>query len=52
MADSTTFDAATAYGLPGYPYLVMLDGNGNVTARTSGELPIEQLQAFVQTGMK
>jgi thiol-disulfide isomerase/thioredoxin len=47
MADSSDNTAANAYGLPGYPYLVMLDGNGKVTARTSGELTVDELNTFV-----
>jgi thiol-disulfide isomerase/thioredoxin len=47
MADSSDNTAANAYGLPGYPYLVLLDGNGKVTARTSGEMTLDQVTAFV-----
>jgi thiol-disulfide isomerase/thioredoxin len=47
MADSSDNAAANAYGLPGYPYLVLLDGNGKVTARTSGEMTIDQINSFV-----
>jgi thiol-disulfide isomerase/thioredoxin len=47
MADSSVNTAANAYGLPGYPYLVLLDGNGKVTARTSGEMTLDQVTAFV-----
>jgi thiol-disulfide isomerase/thioredoxin len=48
MADSGDDTAANAYGLPAYPYLVLLDGNGKVTARTSGELTVDQLNSFVK----
>ncbi len=38
MADSDTFAAATAFGLPSYPYFVVLDANGKVVLRTTGEI--------------
>jgi thiol-disulfide isomerase/thioredoxin len=38
MADSATFDAATAFGLSGYPYFVLLDADGKVVQRASGEI--------------
>jgi thiol-disulfide isomerase/thioredoxin len=48
MADSSDNTAAQAYGLPGYPYLVLLDANGKVTARNSGEMTIDQINSFVK----
>ncbi len=38
--------AMAAYGLSGYPYLVAIDGDGNVAARSSGELSPDELRAF------
>jgi thiol-disulfide isomerase/thioredoxin len=49
LVDSATYDAATAYGLPSFPYFVALDADGNVTARASGELTTAQLDALVRT---
>lgn len=46
LVDDEAFSAATAYGLGGYPFLVALDAEGNVVARTSGELPAEQVEAL------
>jgi thiol-disulfide isomerase/thioredoxin len=43
-ADST---AGKAYGLSGYPFWVILDGDGAVQSRFSGEVTDEQLQAVV-----
>lgn len=43
MADSEKQDAFAAYGLGGYPYMVFIDAKGNVTSRTSGESPIEDI---------
>jgi thiol-disulfide isomerase/thioredoxin len=43
-ADST---AGKAYGLSGYPFWVILDSDGAVQSRFSGEVTDEQLQAVV-----
>jgi thiol-disulfide isomerase/thioredoxin len=45
LADSEDFAAANAFGLPSYPYFVLVDGDGNVVARATGELTTEQLDA-------
>ena len=45
FADSEKQDAAAAYGVTGYPYLVFIDAKGNVTSRASGEIPKDQLTA-------
>jgi cytochrome c biogenesis protein CcmG/thiol:disulfide interchange protein DsbE len=37
--------AATAAGLPAYPYFVAVDGDGKVAVRTTGELTTDQLDA-------
>ena len=47
MADSSDNTAAEAFGLPGYPYLVVLGPDGTVKARTSGEKTLDQITAFV-----
>jgi cytochrome c biogenesis protein CcmG, thiol:disulfide interchange protein DsbE len=41
-ADGT---AATAAGLPAYPYFMAVDGDGEVAVRTTGELTTDQLDA-------
>lgn len=38
--------AARAAGVSAYPFFVAVDGDGNVVARTSGELSADQLTAF------
>jgi thiol-disulfide isomerase/thioredoxin len=48
MADSANQDAANAFGLPGYPYFVLVDGEGKVVARTSGEITTDQLETLLQ----
>jgi thiol-disulfide isomerase/thioredoxin len=38
--------AFSAYGVAGYPFLVAIDADGNVAARSSGELGEDGLRAF------
>ena len=40
---------ATAYGVTGFPFFVLLDADGNVAARGSGEQPIEYIEELVAT---
>lgn len=47
MADNTDQSAAAAYGLTGFPYFVAIGADGNVVARASGELPVEEIEALV-----
>ena len=47
LLDDESSTAAAAYGLAGYPVLVLLDAGGDVVARTSGELPAEAVAALV-----
>ena len=47
LVDSDKKDAATAYGLGGFPYFVFLDADGKVTQRASGELPREQVEQYL-----
>ena len=39
--------AASAYGLTGFPYIVMVDKDGKVTHRASGEVPVGDFGALV-----
>jgi len=43
FADSEKQEAAAAYGVGGYPFIVFVDAMGNVTSRSSGEVPVEDL---------
>ncbi len=47
IADDAKNQAATAYGIGGFPYFVVLDANGNVVQRASGELTTDQFQALL-----
>lgn len=53
LADSPKSEAAQAYGLASFPYFVVVDKDGKVVVRTSGELTTDQWDALVkaaQTG--
>jgi thiol-disulfide isomerase/thioredoxin len=47
MADTQDQVAAQAYGLPGYPYFVLIGADGQVKYRQSGEVPIAQLEQIL-----
>jgi cytochrome c biogenesis protein CcmG, thiol:disulfide interchange protein DsbE len=47
LADDAQLTAANTYGLTAFPFFVVVDADGNVTARGSGEIPIEELDALV-----
>jgi thiol-disulfide isomerase/thioredoxin len=47
MADSATGTAARAYGLTSYPYFVLVNADGTVAGRGSGELPEDQIKANI-----
>lgn len=49
MADSDAFDAANAFGLSGYPYFVLLDSNGKVVHRASGEIDPNSLTPLLNS---
>jgi thiol-disulfide isomerase/thioredoxin len=46
MLDDESASAALAYGLSGFPMLVAVDRDGDVVARTSGEVPVAGLEAL------
>jgi cytochrome c biogenesis protein CcmG/thiol:disulfide interchange protein DsbE len=46
LADSDKGEAADAFGLPGFPYFVAVDGSGKVVARTSGEISTDDFAAL------
>jgi cytochrome c biogenesis protein CcmG/thiol:disulfide interchange protein DsbE len=47
LVDSGRDAAATAYGLPGYPFLVFVDAGGRVAGRVSGEVAPADLARIV-----
>jgi hypothetical protein len=44
-------EAARAYGVGGYPFMAFVGANGKITARTSGEVPVEQLQIYANAAV-
>jgi thiol-disulfide isomerase/thioredoxin len=47
IADSADKKAANAFGLSGYPYFVLVDAQGKVFTRLSGEIPMDQLTEII-----
>jgi thiol-disulfide isomerase/thioredoxin len=47
IADSADKKAADAFGLSGYPYFVLIDAQGKVFMRLSGEVPMDELTAII-----
>jgi thiol-disulfide isomerase/thioredoxin len=47
IADSADKKAADAFGLSGYPYFVLVDAQGNVFKRLSGEIPMDELTSMI-----
>lgn len=51
FADSQTNDAGVAYGVDGYPFMVILDKDGKVVARNSGEMEESEIPNFVNKAL-
>lgn len=47
LADSPANEAALAFGVSGFPFSVILDTDGTVLGRASGELGLDGIQEFV-----
>ena len=47
MADSADKVGGNAFGLAGYPYFVLVGGDGKVLWRGSGEVPMDELTATI-----
>jgi len=47
VADTEVGDVAAAFGLSSYPFFVLLDADGTVAWRGSGELPMNELTATI-----
>ena len=47
MADSADKVGGDAFGLAGYPYFVLVGGDGKVLWRASGEVPMDELTATI-----
>lgn len=44
LADSSTDQAAAAFGLSAFPYFVFVNADGTVSSRVSGEIPVEEFR--------
>lgn len=49
LADSAEMTAAEAYGVSGYPFMVVVGPDGTVKGRTSGQKELAVLDAWVRT---
>jgi thiol-disulfide isomerase/thioredoxin len=47
LVDDQAETAGQAFGVSGFPFFVFVDAEGNVTARATGELPIADLEAYL-----
>jgi thiol-disulfide isomerase/thioredoxin len=47
MADDTSSTAADAYGISAYPYFVLVNADGTVAGRGTGELPPDEIRANI-----
>jgi hypothetical protein len=47
LADSADKVGGDAFGLAGYPYFVLVGGDGKVLWRSSGEVPMDELAATI-----
>ena len=51
LADSADSDAAHAYGVGGFPTFVIVGADGKVKVRSSGELPVADLDTLVKLAL-
>ncbi|MBJ7425981.1 MAG: TlpA family protein disulfide reductase [Ilumatobacteraceae bacterium] len=51
MADSSSMEAADAYGVSGFPFFVIVGADGTVKARVSGEVEIPALTQIVSDAL-
>ena len=51
MVDDQVSTAATAYGVDGFPFLVVVGKDGKVLARHSGEMEIAEVQSWLDTAL-
>ena len=49
MVDDGENKAGNAFGATGYPFFVLLDAEGKVVFRGSGEIPMEELTSTIKT---
>ena len=51
FVDSEMADAANAYGVDGFPFIAMVNAEGKIVGRHSGELELSDLDAFVKDSL-
>ena len=50
LVDDAAGTAASSFGLNGFPFLVLVNADGTVAARASGEKELDELSAFAAAG--
>jgi thiol-disulfide isomerase/thioredoxin len=51
FVDSEMADAANAYGVDGFPFIAMVNAEGKIVGRHSGELELADLDVFVKNSL-
>jgi thiol-disulfide isomerase/thioredoxin len=51
LRDSIQNDLAIGYGLSGFPYVVVIDADGNIVSRSSGSMSISQWEALLDAAV-
>ena len=51
MVDSELSEGANAYGVDGFPFMAVVDTDGKVVARHSGEMEIKEVQSWLDTAL-
>jgi thiol-disulfide isomerase/thioredoxin len=47
LVDDQEFAVADAFGLSGFPFWIIVDGDGTIVARNAGQTDIEQIETWV-----
>ena len=51
LADSPTYETATAYGMSSWPAFVLLDADGDVAWRGTGEISMDDLTSTIEQAL-
>ncbi len=51
QSETNPYIAAGGFGIGGFPFSVLIDGDGTVAARWSGEKPIDELESLIASNL-